>query len=109
MNKPEKKHHHPKCYDYNEMVDYIEQKYGIQTRGYKSELDDEYRDFWHWIVDDGDIHNGCYFHLPEDWRDERYPWWVREIMELIVKEFFPGNLSEDEDAPYEDMVFYTWW
>jgi hypothetical protein len=100
MKKPTKKSIHGPCYDYHEMIDYIEDKYEIQTRGYKREVDGVYRDFWHWVVDTTSIHNGSYGYFPEDWEDEYYPEWTQEIMRLIVAEFYPNG---------EDLNFWVSW
>lgn len=92
MNKPVKRHRHTPSYDYHEVIDWVESKYNIDTRDYKREVDGKYKDFWHVILDSNEIHNGCYFHLPNIWieeeDDDKYdPWWVREILELIYREF----------------------
>jgi hypothetical protein len=100
VKKPVKKSHGEVCYDYNEMIDYIEHKYGIETRGYKQEVDGVYRDFWHWVLDHNNIHNGCYASFPEDWDDDYYPEWTREIMRLIVAEFYPDG---------EELDFWVSW
>ena len=101
MRKPEKKQQ-PACYDYHEMIEYIEDKYGIETRSYKKadgKIED-FRDFWHWVLQSGSIHNGCYAHFQEDWDHEDTPDWVREIMRFIVDEFYPNG---------EDLVFWVDW
>lgn len=108
MDKPKKKVSKAH-YDYHDIIKFVEDKYNIQTRGYKEEVDGIYRDFWHWMIEHNDVHNGCYISFPEDWRvpegdditpenleyhDKYAPTWVREIMEMIVKEF-PGIEREE--------------
>jgi hypothetical protein len=63
-----------------------------------------YLDFWGWITDRNEIHNGCYFYLTvrkTDWEDmHSYPEWVKEIVALLDKEFNPKT---------GDMLFYVDW
>lgn len=111
MDKPVAKHHHEPCLSYNEVIAYIEDKYRIDTRDYQRpsfadrdrEGEDGYRDFWHWILDVcGDqVHNGAYFYLDVDGLKPGAPLWVREILELIKKEF-PLDSSGG-------ILFYTSW
>ena len=107
--KPLKSFKH-KLYNYSEVIDYIEKKYGISTRGYKRDVVDpeaqkQYRDFWHWMLETNTPHkDGSVIYVSEDWRPEDGPWWVVEILELIVKEFFPGH-NWDEDF----MSFWCEW
>jgi len=103
MDKPVKQAKY--AYVYSDLIDYIEKKYKIQTRGYKREVDGVYRDFWHWLLDKTwcEMHNGSYQYLPikdiltdEEWL--KAPDWVREIAQLIFNEY-----GEDE------MECYVWW
>lgn len=86
--------------DFNPIMRYIEDKYGIQHRGYtpkngftKKQLDDErtdkpYLDFWHWVLElnvDYEVHNGGTLWI--DFDDDDAPDWVKEILELIRIEF----------------------
>jgi hypothetical protein len=111
MDKPTKKSVGEAVYHYHDVIDYIEHKYNIQTRGYKRELDGIYRDFWHWFIEHagGNVRNGSFAHFGvEDFRDENgnfivseadgdsyfdCPWWVVEILEMLEKEF-PGITHE---------------
>jgi len=102
MNKPVQKVSQP-YWDYHEVIDYIEKKYNIDTRGYKREVDGVYRDFWHWIVDMCSIHNGSYFYLDiygwmTDTDLEYVTEWQQEILKLIYDEF-----------QEEDMRFWVSW
>lgn len=103
MNKPVKHYQHDPCYDYQQVIEWVESKYKFDARDYKREVDGKYKDFWLFVVDGGEIHNGCYFGLPDLWTkddDGEYsPWWVREILELIHKEF----------PDIEDQEVYLWW
>ena len=107
MNKPQPKS--ITAYDFNQCTEYIEKKYKIDTRDYASkhkgngeyELLTEYQDFWHWIINNHDIHNGCYFWLSRnDIEDGETPTWVIDIIDLYLKEF------GDEK---EEIYFYVWW
>lgn len=107
-------------WDYHEVIEYIEAKYGISTRGYipkcgftEEQLNEihsgtPYLDFWHWIVDRHEIHNGSIFYLnllgdyeegrdenDGDWDgdDEYRPRWVREIQKMIFDEFGEGEME----------------
>jgi hypothetical protein len=105
MEKPEK--YTREYYDYGEVIDYIEDKYNIKTRGYTPQAgfteelvkkswgtQQPYLDFWHWILDHNEISNGCMLYLECNWmienETENYcPYWVKEILRLIRDEF--GN------------------
>jgi hypothetical protein len=114
LKKPEMKQSEP-YWDYHEVIHYIEKKYGINTRGYKPEVSlphyKDYLDFWHYVLKDNEVHNGCYIYLnmlggydDEEWvegqaeddghwdGDSSYrPRWVREIQKMIYDEFKPEN------------------
>lgn len=94
-------------WDYHEVIRYIEKKYDIKTDEYtpkagftseqlegRSKYDKEndrkpFLCFWHWIVDNHEIHNGSQFTLWYDPEDEYIPEWVKEIMKMIFDEFEP--------------------
>lgn len=119
MIKP-KKRSRKSHYDYNEISDYIEKKYNIELRGYKKKKDGIYRDFWHWLLQRNEIHNGCYIYLiPEDidydqvikdedyigipkskWDGDYAPPWCIEICQLFIKEF-PELLESDVEVYVE--------
>lgn len=87
MDKPKKRSFAP-VYYYNDIINYIQHKYNIRTRGYKREVDGKYKDFWHWILDkSGSINNGCFIYLPSIEEVEEEEWWQKEILQLIVNEF----------------------
>lgn len=100
MGKPTKQVKKP-YWDYHDVISYIEKKYNIQVRNYEKE-DGVYKDFWHWYLDGSSIHNGCYsnFDLYSFLYDKTgyTPDWVKEILQLIYKEF-------DE----EEMYFWIEW
>ena len=97
LKKPKKIEVVPKMIDYHDMIEYIEQKYNIEVRGYVRKEDMgkknvEYLDYWHWLLDhcfDGMGNPSTQF-IPvynmlndEGWA----PDWVIEITTLIDKEF----------------------
>lgn len=88
-----------KSFDWTEVQDFIEKKHKMKFRGYKEKLDGEYRDFWLWVTGNFGIHNGCYFTLDKN-EIEQEEWWVKEIVELIFKEFGKGK---------DEIDFYCWW
>jgi hypothetical protein len=115
MNKPVKKEHESH-YDYNECQDWIESKYGYKVRDYLGKFtyykngspkgfneNIKYLDFWHWITDNFDIHNGSYFLFSKDdlnnYRKSE-PEWVKRIYNDFLTEF------ADENGEIE---FYVWW
>lgn len=48
-----------------------------------------YLDFWHWYIENHEIHNGCYsnFNLKYYLNNSSTPEWIREITQLIYNEF----------------------
>lgn len=99
------------AFNYNQVIDYIEDKHGINVRDYAGRhstgiYDDSkpYLDFWHWILEEtsNSIHNECYAYIPVDYKksgefwgydindEERFPYWVKEILDIIHAEFSDG-------------------
>ena len=81
------------AYDWDEVKKYIEKKYSCDLRDFAGKFgvhgcseDVEYQDFWHWIIDGNDIHNGCQFHLRFGDLSAQ-PSWVQQIASYIVAEF----------------------
>lgn len=86
-------------YDWNDIVDYIQKKYGKDIRDWagkysnkskhKKSEEIEYQDFWLFMCDVCEIHNGSVVWLfPGDWaEDETCPPWRKEICKILVKEF----------------------
>jgi hypothetical protein len=110
--KPQLQYFKP-SYNFNDCTKYIEQKYGYQTRGYISieekGLDDSveigYRDFWHWILDRHEIHNGCYIEFSKYDLDMYKEYgdindWEAKIYQDYLNEF------ADENG---EINFYVWW
>ncbi len=72
-------------YNWNEIRDYIQQKYKIELRSYVSKKGCIKHDFWLWLCETYEIHNGSIFDLELFFEDE-VPW-VLEIFKLISIEF----------------------
>jgi len=88
------------AYDWGEVQKYIEKKYSCNLRDFAGKFGDhgcsedvEYQDFWHWILDQNDIHNGCQFHLRFGDLSTQ-PSWVQQIASYIIAEF-PEVGSDD--------------
>ncbi len=100
MKKPQKKYPLPKMYDWHEVETYIQKKYKRELRNWAGHEftgrpdDPPYQDIWHYIVDGSDVHNGSSFYL--QFEDPYIPdgsEWVREVLDIIQKEFAPGECS----------------
>ena len=95
MKKPVKKNRHPPAYLWNEITKWIMHKTGKDLRDWAGRLNkcDEtipYQDFWHWLLDRYDIHNGCYIDIELHDPPADAPW-VKEVMDLLKEE-----LGEEE-------------
>lgn len=108
MQKPKK--HKKEYYDYNECRDYLQEKYGYDERDYlgmftgKTVNDNvEYQDFWHWVCDNYEIHNGCCITFDMELLKEKDIYikpWQKEILKHYLEEF------ADENGKVE---LYVWW
>lgn len=97
MKKPKK--HKREYYDYNECAEYIANKLGVKDlrdfAGKYSEKESEdkpYLDFWHWLYDFGEIHNGCFIYMPPASDIPHYTEeekWVAPIVQVFEDEFGP--------------------
>lgn len=97
MKKPQKRK--KEYYDYHECADYISQKYfkGRDLRDFadfdysKTESEtNRYLDFWHWLCDFGNMHNGCFMFMPPASDIPRYSdeeKWVAPIIQAFEDEF----------------------
>lgn len=104
MEKPIKKYQSEPAIDYHEARDYINKKYNCDIDNYYNYKYDgsstvPYCNFWHWLVDAVDIHNGCYFYLGhedalemtdevelEDYLGNDWKF-IQEVLRLFYKEF----------------------
>ncbi len=124
LEKPTKTSHEP-TWEYDQVINYLEEKYNFNTRGYTpttgftEEIKEEYYkkypgrrgwggeekiylDFWHWLLENSfsELNNGSYNYLPvkEYLEDKETPSWVKEILQKMFDEF-----QEDE------MEFWVAW
>lgn len=97
MEKPKLKN--KSSYDWNKAVEYIEKKYNIDIRDYAGKFkngkmrDVKYLDFWHFMIDMFDIHNGCFITLSDDYiiDNEKIEPWQKEINDIFLDEFGGKN------------------
>lgn len=99
-------------YDYNECRDYLQARYGYKERDYAGRytgsgaslrLDDgkPYLDFWHWVVENYDVRNGCFITFTRERLEEGgMEDWVREIYTRYLDEF------ADEKG---ELEMWCWW
>jgi len=90
-----------KYFDYSDILRYIEEKYKLITY-----IPEENKDFWRWLIDTYDVHNGCYinFAVTEKAIEEMdIPDYVKEVIALIEKEF------ENYIDEYGRICFHIWW
>lgn len=102
MVKPVKKYPTQKMYNYNEVISYIEKKYGYNTTdflgkfsGDKSKSDNEYQNFWHWITDNNQISNGGSIYISFDYiYNGETKDFVKKILKDIKTEFDPDDQED---------------
>lgn len=90
MSKPKKRT--KKYWDWIEVKGYLEKKYPGAP----------WEKAWRFLMDGGDIHNGCYMYLPDDWNTDDtgfYPPHVKECLEILDKE----GMDDGETQ------FWVWW
>lgn len=100
--KPKKETIHEPHYRYHDIIHYIEKLHNIDVRDcgghfnktintiVKEEDKGKYLDFWHWLLDQySDIQNDSYlsFEIKYFIDDEETPYWVKDILEKIYKEY----------------------
>ncbi len=99
--KPVKKHQSEPAYDWHDVSEWIRHVTGKDMRDWEGKFnrpagasyDDTipYRDMWHWICDNQDVHNGSYFYLTLDDEmiddDDREHLFIREIFAVLRQEF----------------------
>jgi hypothetical protein len=92
MEKPIKKKR--EYYDYNECRDYLQKKYDYDERDYAKKYKTQpfdaeipYFDFWHWVIANHEIHNGCEIMFYREKMEEIKEDWVKEIYSRYIEEF----------------------
>lgn len=84
MNKPEMKSQ-PAAYDWNELQNYIENKYNVDLHNFRRDENGEHRDFWHFLLESLDIKRGCYVYLSSE--ITVYEQWQKDFLDLFLNEF----------------------
>jgi hypothetical protein len=105
--KKPQKHRSEPYYDFLEVMHYLEQLHGKNFRDYAGKFsskpyDDSipYLDFWHWLIDLGDISNGCWMYMPEGYEDDPDTEdWKKEILK-----YFRDFLGKD----YDKKMWLEW-
>jgi len=94
-------------YDYNKCRDYLEAKYGYSERDYAGmskgkgvNVSVPYLDFWHWVLENQEVHNGCFISFSRGVLEEIEEDWVKEIYTRYLDEF------ADEKG---ELEMYVWW
>ena len=104
-------------YDYHKCRDYLQEKFGYNERDYagrfnkkgkritKVTLEIPYQDFWHWVLDKHEVHNGSFLTFDRQSlkyydEDKTIKPWQREIYCHYLDEF------ADEKG---ELEMYVWW
>ena len=100
MNKPQPIQRTP-VLDYHECRDYLQEKYNYKERNYANRTfggdnnDAPYLDFWHWVVDACEVHNGgiMTFHkeMLEQFEDD-------DFHHIILTYYFNEFCPPDKDS-----------
>jgi len=129
MDKPVKKTR--EAFDYHECRDYLQDKYQYSERDYAGHFgepaqnspavaaapieknesvawDEErppYWDFWHFVIDHTEMHNGTYITMSEEWLPMATDW-QKEIIQHYIDEF-AEPATHDEEC--REVEFYVEW
>ena len=96
LKKPKKQS--KEYWDYDEVAKYVSKKLGYDLRDVAGKYKGKhanyeeipYLDFWHWLIENTEIHNGGSFYLPE-------PEWVKaEPWVLTILQEFYDIVGDDE-------------
>ncbi len=110
LEKPEKTTE--SYHDYHKCRDYLQAKFGYDERDYmgkfrkgKGKITGErgevpYLDFWRWVIDNYEIHNGCFVTFDRDALNEIDQDWIKTIYKNYLDEF------ADEKG---ELRMYVWW
>ena len=97
------------AYDYNECRDWLQAKYGYDERDYAGKYASPipnpsapYQDFWHFVLDQTPVHNGCYINIEDSWLEDAAPW-QREIINRYLDHF--GTTGDG----YRCALFWVEW
>lgn len=81
-------------YDYDECSNYLQDKYKYDERDYIGRYKEwgvdatkPYLDFWHWIIANNEVSNGCFIDFTKGVLDEIQENWVKTIYKYYLDEF----------------------
>jgi hypothetical protein len=111
MDKPTKRT--KESYDYHECRDYINAKLGRDQDDYAGmfkrnasgklinyDPSKEFLCFWHWVIENYTISNGCFVTFHRERLEEINEPWIKEIYGHYIDEF------ADESG---ELEMYVWW
>lgn len=104
LDKPKKKSR--SYYDYIQCRDYLQAKYNYLERDYAGKFANgklngkPYLDFWHWVLDNHEVHNGCEILFSKEELETIEKPWVKEIYQRYIDEF------ADKKG---ELTLYVWW
>lgn len=91
--KPEKNARAP-IYDWDECVKYVQKKYDFKITDFAGKFKDEkvnhdveYQNFWHWLCEFSEIHNGGTFCMWKDTWESLEEGWIKTIYGYFIEEF----------------------
>lgn len=107
MTKPTKKS--KTYYDWLECEDYIQKQHKCNIRDFKNKfkkikgkltVDDkkEYMDFWHWVLNNYEVHNGCFITFTKEIYESINEEWIKTIYGWFL-----------EFADEGEVEFYVTW
>ena len=94
-------------YNYNECLDYIKTKYGYDPDNFANckftgkPDDPPFQNFWGYLCECMEIHNGCYIYFNTFWMDNAPEEWQKKIFKDFLTEFGEGIDQE--------IVFWVSW
>lgn len=67
-----------------------------------------YLDFWHWVIDNHEIHNGCYVTFSRGALEELEDMALKEPDKAWVRDIYKRYINEFADKKGE-LEMYVWW
>jgi len=109
-------------YDYLEVSLYLENKHGYKEQDYAGMFSPEnktgdfsetlintdipYQNFWHFITNRTEIHNGCFLIMDNDWLNTEIYGHAKEEWQRTIIEYY---LSEFGEGDNREINFYVSW
>ncbi|MAG26481.1 hypothetical protein CMI47_13120 [Candidatus Pacearchaeota archaeon] len=96
MIKP-KLQRHPEYLNYFDCVQWIEEKYKCDLRNFTSHkiIENDYQDFWQFILKMCDVYNGAFIWMYRDWKETCKPW-EAEIIDIFFAEFGEFTFEQND-------------